>query len=46
MCAHNSEIKNFETEKSDLLLMQDNLTAGTQKTNETNENSKVSIQLK
>lgn len=46
MCAHNSEITKFETKKSDLSLVQDNLTAGTQKTNETNENSKVSIQLK
>jgi len=46
MCTHNSGITKFKNEKSDLSLMQDNLDSGTQKTNETKENYKVSIQLK
>lgn len=46
MYTHNGEITKHGTEKSDLSLMQEKLAADSQKTNETEENSSVNIQLK
>lgn len=46
MHAYNSKMTKFETEKKDLSLMEKKLATDTLNTNETKENSKVSIKIK